>query len=337
MVISSVAGYILECLRADYATAEDVLPWGDGQFWGITYDTHELLDSLDLGCDDAVLSALVEEIDEGQAWCDRDINGKPGEMLADGWTYFELAVKHTARFFLSNVGRNDNNPSAPEPLHTLDLLVKFVEQHRLFDTMSSGTVLYRVRETAIDDDVPSRPRDFGPPPAERATQSNRMNPPGIAALYISLDRTTCLNEVPPRDGYRRFVGSLVSQRDIKLVDLTRIPHPPPLLCGHDPEERHSLQFLEAFGSMIAQPIARDDRVHLDYVPTQVVSEFLMHAFRKHGIVGINFASAKALGANVVLFSGPECIVAEPGAMHFRENEALFRLLESEEIVEGGDT
>jgi hypothetical protein len=84
--------------------------------------------------------------------------------------------------------------------------------------------------------------------------------------------------------------------------------------------------------MIAQPVARDDRVHIDYVPTQVVSEFLMHAFNERGVTGMKFASAKAPGANVVLFSGPECIVTEPTPLDWRTSGVLLRLLEFQEVV-----
>jgi hypothetical protein len=247
-------------------------------------------------------------------------------LLADGWTYFEQVVKHKARFFLSNVGRNEDNPSAPGPLHALNLLVKLVNEYRFFETLAPGTVLYRLRETA-DGEMPSLASDFGPPPPEKATQSNRMTPPGISALYTSLDRVTCQQEVPARDRYRRFVGSLVSQREIKLIDLTRIPPPPPLLCGSDPRRRHGLQFLEAFAIMIAQPVARDDRVHIDYVPTQVVSEFLMHAFNESGVTGMKFSSAKASGgANAVVFAGPECMA--PG---WQRSAGLFTLSAWEEV------
>ncbi len=45
-----------------------------------------------------------------------------------------------------------------------------------------------------------------------------------------------------------------------------------------------------------------------------------------------FASVRAPGANVVLFSGPEFMVAEPAPLDWRRNGALFRLLEFQEVV-----
>ncbi len=272
----------------------------------------------------------MQDIDHGQSWCERDINGAPGTVLAGGWTYFENVVKHQVRFFLANIKWNHDNPSAPAPLEVLELLVKLVEARELFDTLPTGTVLHRVREVADGEQAPSRPTDFGPPPAGRSTQANRMNPPGISALYTSRTRDTCLQEIPIRSGYRRFVASLAVEHEIKLIDLTQIPAPPRLLAGAAPWTRHSLQFLDAFATMSAKPVARDDREHIEYVPTQVVSEFLMHAFRPKGVLGMKFGSTKRQDANVVLFVGPECIVADPPLSGWPSAKAILRLLNSEE-------
>jgi hypothetical protein len=59
MPISAVAQHILECLQADYTIAENVLSWAEGQWVGDTLDTYELLDRLELGCEDDVLSAIA--------------------------------------------------------------------------------------------------------------------------------------------------------------------------------------------------------------------------------------------------------------------------------------
>ena len=50
----------------------------------------------------------------------------------------------------------------------------------------------------------------------------------------------------------------------------RKPRPP---LEYDPSPR--LVFLHHVAEDISCPIARDDRVHIEYVPTQVVTEYLL--------------------------------------------------------------
>lgn len=52
-----------------------------------------------------------------------------------------------------------------------------------------------------------------------------------------------------------------------------------------------------------QPVARDDRIHTDYVPSQVVTEFLReHKFEAGSLDGIMYGSVAAPGKrNLVLF------------------------------------
>ena len=46
--------------------------------------------------------------------------------------------------------------------------------------------------------------------------------------------------------------------------------------------RRALTFLHHVAEQMSQPVARDDRVHVDYVPTQIVTEFLRSRVRWQG-------------------------------------------------------
>lgn len=67
-----------------------------------------------------------------------------------------------------------------------------------------------------------------------------------------------------------------------------------------------LGFLHEFARLIVQPVPLDDRMHIDYIPTPVFTEFLRdHRFQAYRIDGLLYRSAMGRkGCNVVLFAGP---------------------------------
>jgi hypothetical protein len=71
-----------------------------------------------------------------------------------------------------------------------------------------------------------------------------------------------------------------------------------------------LSFLHAFTREIVKPVPRDERTHIDYLPTQVFTEYLRDArFGGKRIDGIRYPSATGkAGANVVLFATQEDFV-----------------------------
>jgi hypothetical protein len=89
------------------------------------------------------------------------------------------------------------------------------------------------------------------------------------------------------------------------VDLSAAPEVPSL---YDPDRRHlrhGLSFLRHFVSEIAKPFVRDSYIHIEYVPTQVFTEWLRTRFdpgQGEPLVGVLYGSSrKAGGVNVSLF------------------------------------
>jgi len=78
---------------------------------------------------------------------------------------------------------------------------------------------------------------------------------------------------------------------------------------YDP--RKLLIFLHTLREEFSRPIERDNRVHIEYVPTQVVTEYLrgMKTMEDWSIDGIRYASARHEGgASLVLFCDPNNLV-----------------------------
>jgi RES domain len=102
-----------------------------------------------------------------------------------------------------------------------------------------------------------------------------MNAPGIVVMYGAFDRDTALAETT--GVHNEFsVAELRLLKDLRVVDLTRVP-PVPSIFEDGPRE--SLLFLRHFAKDVSQPFTPDVELHIEYTPTQVVSEYLRHRLR----------------------------------------------------------
>ena len=66
-----------------------------------------------------------------------------------------------------------------------------------------------------------------------------------------------------------------------------------------------MEFLRDFSKEVSRPIDQDDRIHIEYLPTQAFTEYIRYRFKDHdgsSLDGIMFNSSKPnAGKNVVLF------------------------------------
>jgi hypothetical protein len=134
--------------------------------------------------------------------------------------------------------------------------------------------------------------------------------------YVSDDRDTALAETAGVPG-TFAVGEFIIERDLSILDLTQLPAVPSIFAEipdsleYDPRPRTS--FLRDVSDEISRPIARDDRVHVEYVPTQVVTEYLRTAVKinRKSVDGIRYRSSRQnVGTALVLFADRENLVLE---------------------------
>ena len=144
-----------------------------------------------------------------------------------------------------------------------------------------------------------------------------MSPPGIVMTYVADDQNTALAETASGPG-TFAIGTFVTERDALILDLTNLPAVPSMFTElsdtmeYDPRPR--VAFLHNISREISRPIARDDRIHIEYVPTQVVTEYVRTSVVIEGrsIDGIRYRSSRR-GAEtaIVLFADATNIVLEP--------------------------
>lgn len=331
MPLGELAEFIGERMGEFYGRAVDQLPYEsrEGGYQAWHEDTYDLLFDtigLDLPRDDGTLArAIADEIGD-DAWCDYDwLALEPDESLRFSWDRFCEIVKHERRFFFHNVGAGGrSDPDSRSPLEFLQEVAELVVEQGLVTTEPKGFSMYRARGRQ-GREKHTTPAALGPPPPQYATQSNRMNPPGVSMMYGADRISLAIAETRAK---RVSVGKFETLRSIRLLDLANLPELPGFFSQAGRMERLTLAFLHQFSDLILQPVAGDDRTHVEYIPTQVFTEFLRD-FRFSGgrIDGVRYRSATGLrGTNVVLFAAPEDVVDATEPPPFGELRPWLRLI-----------
>lgn len=328
-----IAQHIHERLREFYGKAVDQLPYesaeGGYQAWHV--DSYDLLREeieLELPRDDGQLfEALLDEIGD-DIWCQYDwLSLDPDESMKSSWDDFCQIVKHDRRFFFHNVGTSEiHHPDERSPAQFFQDLGRHVDNQNLVVTIPAGTKYFRARPRANDEEHTTAAA-LGPPPHDKATQSNRMNPPGIPMFYGADNSSLATIETR---GNRVSIGIFETKRAIRILDLAHLPPVPGFFSISDRDKIFTLSFLQQFAEIIIQPVERNDRTQIDYIPTQVFTEFLRdYSFEGGPIDGIQYRSATGEpGCNVVLFATPANVEGANSATEpWLQEEEWLRLIE----------
>jgi len=317
--LADVCRHIQSCLETYWGYAVEQLPYesAEGGYLGTTWTTYDLLVeevdfSLPRDRECRLFYALLGELTD-ETWCEYDwLTLDHDVALRTSWERFCETVKHKRRFFFHSDGTDDRDSYTASSL--LNVIAQSGQSLELVRELALGTRLWRARP-----DIARGRRvnaaDFGPPPAQLALQSNRMNPPGIPMLYLASTAQTALKETRATEAR---IGQWQVTRPLRILDLRRLPGVPGMFSGAERNKRLALRFLHHFANDIMSPVARDQRVHVDYLPSQVVTEFIRdYAFDEGKVDGIAYESTvHRIGWNIALFASPvELGLEEPDWGH----------------------
>lgn len=314
--LTELARFIEGCLRQDYDHPENVLftdRESDSGWAGQVWDNRELLEET-VWADDDVIEAIAACFDTDFQWCEGDpALFMPEDHLRVSWETFCDYVKHTSRFMFlrpDEAGRrwtDDQDDTLVRSTQMLDLFGEAIEASDLVHTLSPRTRLYRARPVQKGA-WHSTAATLGPPPkSETGPPASRMSPAGIPIFYAALDEATALAEVMSHAG-QASLGAFSPLRALKVLDL-RAHRPVPVRTIF--ENATSLArglpgFVTAFRDEIARPVARDGREHIDYVPSQIVTEYIRRVYRTANgerLDGVLYPSTKnPEGVCVALFA-----------------------------------
>lgn len=214
------------------------------------------------------------------------------KKLYYSWNEFKKVTKYRYRFF-----DMDKDKKREKLLEKLKIIFR-----KLSSNLPKGTRLFRARiyDSSLKD--LKKPDDIGPAPVER-TKNNRFSPAGISYMYLSDDIETCIKEINPQFFDKVIVGEFELTKDIEILDLTGNPIKSIFYEGYDHDTRMLTKyFVYKFSEEISKPMKPNDNKDIEYVPTQVLSEYI----RKLGYKGIKYESSlNRHHYNYVLFVGPK--------------------------------
>jgi hypothetical protein len=323
--LDEVAGHMHECLLQFYGFAIDQLPYEgrEGGYQAPHWDTYDLIfDRLGLDLprdrDDQLRFTLPDRISE-EMWCAYDwLSLDYDQELDYAWRVFCRTIQHERRFFFALPKENETEDKKDwnrdrngfSPLSFLSEIVKLAEDFGMVQILPSGTEFFRSRP--CEHDAPYHTaQQLGPPPPDRSVQANRMNPPGISMTYgaetediaIRETRSTCVT-----------VGQFRLEREARILDLADLPVIPGIFSGAERRTRLGLVFIHAFAGEIARPVDRSDRIHIEYIPSQVITEFIRDSkIDGSAVDGIRYPSTlDAEGRNLVLFATQDDLMESDG-------------------------
>lgn len=272
--------------------------------------TIDALQSLGAEISDDVLQDIADAF-VNRLWVDAADGEWMGlhehEELTWSWGKFTHKVKHEQRFFFQHVDKRERHQSVFRPSEMLREISKLVVKHKLMRKIESGGELFRVR-VRNGENWPLTEKELSAPPANKA-RAGRMNPAGISYVYAAFDAETAVAETISVRPTLYVMSRWKTLRKLVVLDLSRLPALPSQFDETKRRRREALLFLDNFVCDISKPVGSGYNDQIEYVPTQVVSEYFAHVFRLTGnsgrLDGLQYQSAKRPGGiNVVLFPSP---------------------------------
>ena len=246
------------------------------------------------------------------------------------WRWFRQGILHEQRFF-----NNDALKKLDDIFDGLHLVRNEHNEPAVYELHpgAGNSTFYRAR---ISNNPQQRAEimgdpatNLGPPPESLRT-AGRMNSSGILAFYGAFEMQTCIAELRPAVGEKIATAQFTLARPVLVLDTTGFAGRPKainIFAKTHIKRMRLWKFMTQFMNEIAQPCLPSDE-HLDYVPTQVVSEYLTHLHRLGGahegktIDGIIYRSAQRTGGkNIAIFKNA-------GSVEGSKNDGL-RWLRSE--------
>ncbi|MBK7845117.1 MAG: RES domain-containing protein [Bdellovibrionales bacterium] len=298
--INDVIERISEAIRGHYEDPAEHMAYetAEGGYLGSTTDTYDLLEELVEVENPCVLDA-VRGAFEHTLWCKKNpYSDDPSDVMFQDWTSYCEFIKHKKRFFLSDTKG------------MFDGIVRDFKKLKLFKIIKPGNQFFRARTFQSTNPFPLKFEEITSPPKKvLIKQANRMSAAGISLFYCSATSETCKSEARTSNVYgiqhdMVAYASFSTKKTLRLLDISKLPHVPSIFGSTDRIERENLIFLRMFRDDIMKPVKRDGREHVEYIPSQIFTEYIRFYVKNglHSINGICYPSTQnSNGLNYALF------------------------------------
>jgi len=288
-------------------------------------DTPDMIDyELQLNLDNNLLrNDLITALGPTNCWCKKDPYGLwPHEQDLSEWQDFSKQVMYHSRYVFYKIKAKNEHSLAvyQQPYEILDHIGNIVNELNLVELIDINTIFFRARLLKNKNHIIKTAKEIGTTPKANALNANRMSPTGIPMFYGAFDQDTALTEIfhnysPSKphhkiahEGRTNFtyiaIGKFKTQKSLHILNFTKLPLLPSFFDLHNLHLYEKIKFIKEFVDDLKKPILIDNRDHIDYVPTQVVTEYFRHVYKynKINIDGIIYpSSCYAGGICIVLF------------------------------------
>lgn len=294
-----------------------------GWYGAEVYDTNDLFYEVGLDIDGSKLQSEILSAFSDKVWCHIDPYwNRPHEQMTYNWEKFSRLVKHQIRysFFMTKSFKGDEGQPLQEILNDI---ARNADDLGLIKKLPLENSIFRCHQHPDFEKINTFQR-LTSPPIKCSTQPNRMSPAGISMFYGSFDKETARIEVINSDVLKAkpcfTVGEFRQKKSFQVLDFTELPPVPSIFDQKNIEQFYPILFFHSFTTELSKPIAWDGRQHIEYVPTQVLTEYFRYVFPEFTgvhIDGLVYESSKA--------PGYKCCVL------FMDNEESRKYLELAEV------
>lgn len=337
--VNDLFAFMNEGLSAEYDEANNWYPYDseDKTLVGIWSDSYELAEDLALFNSEKLYFEFTDSFD-GRMFCPRDPYGlSESQEFISGWRHFVAHVKHQSRYYFptepaDETGGGPGSGNGMSVSETPAYVGEAVRTLGLIREIGTDQTFYRAR-LSLHGNTFGSAQEIGTAPLEHATAANRMSPAGIPMFYASDNESTAIAEVyeesrDPSGTAKASVAAFKPSRPLRLIDLTGQNPLPSLFDESVRPLREKVRLLEDFGRAIAEPIRKDGQEHIEYVPTQIVTEYFRRVFSaEEGMMpidGIMYQSSRKRGrvCYVLFVDNEHCLDGETSL----EDDELYLLL-----------
>lgn len=291
--------FMMEGIMNFYEDAAEFMSYdsSEGGYLGETYTQWELInDEIALEIDNYQLNEDIIDCIDDRAWSEPNrYYDSDSEILVYHWDYFKDVTKHKSRYLFGHTSNFKSFSYNQNAYDILDEIGSKVREFRLIKHISQKIELFRCRQHTKIEEI-STASQIASPPDEYAWYPNRMSPAGISMFYCAFNSDTAIAETLDTSNKEKdqfTVATFKSERILNVIDFSDLPVPPSMFDIENFKNYYPTRFLRDFVSDISQPIKRDGKEHIEYVPTQIVTEYFRYIFdEKIKIDGLIYPSAK---------------------------------------------
>jgi len=313
--------FIMEGISFFYEDAANFMPYNsrEGGYLGQTYTKEELIcDLVELKTEPFELTEdIIDSITDSVVWAEPNAHyNSPSDELIYRWNYFKDVVKHKSRYLFYDYDSTDiyDDYSGRDISIILKEVGKIITQLGLIQSIEAKEVLLRCRQHKTGEKI-SELTEIVSPPTKFAIYPNRFSPSGIPMLYAAFDKETAFSETVDysnKKSNQMSFGEFKLNKKINVIDFSKLPPIPSIFDVKKKKKYFLISFLHDLIKDMTKGISRDGKEHIEYVPTQIVTEYFRYVFnknRKAKIDGLIYPSSKnnPKKAIVIFWDNEECL------------------------------